>query len=196
MGDHRYRTTQIDVSTTRSDGAAAIGSPSRQRCLEEIHSCSALRQTVLAAPPTSPRRLCSMMCGHDDLRWSTSHGLKPGNTAWRRGHGSQPARRRDICLARLLHAIERRCDEREAKLLQESIVNNIPSVNNIWGGAMPPLTPRTYVLLLLKPLVTDLFDPVNMYLASGRTHSLTLYFTEFTHFTASRRRWYMAALST
>ena len=116
MGDHRHRTTQIDISTTRSDGAAAIGAPSRQRCLEEIHSCCALRQTLLAAPPTSPRRLCSMMCGHDDLRWRKSRGLKPGNTAWRRGHGSQPARRRDICLARLLHAIERRCDREKINI--------------------------------------------------------------------------------
>jgi hypothetical protein len=44
--------------------------------------------------------------------------------------------------------------------------NRSRPVNNIWGGGCPPLTPRTYVLLLLKPLVTDLFDPVNMYLAS------------------------------
>ena len=72
----------------------------------------------LAAPPASPRRRCSMVCGHDGLRWRKSRGLKPGNTAWRRGHGSQPARRRDICLARLLHAIERPVT-REAKLLQE-----------------------------------------------------------------------------
>ena len=100
MGDHRHRTTQIDISTTRSDGAAAIGAPSRQRCLEEIHSCSALRQTLLAAPPTSPRRLCSMMCGHDDLRWSTSHGVKPALPHACGGYVeslTQPARRQVIC---------------------------------------------------------------------------------------------------
>ena len=83
---------------------------------DKIHSCCAIRQTLLAAPPIAPRRRCSMVCGHDGLRWRKSRGLKPGNTAWRRGHGSQPARRRDICLARLLHAIERRCDREKINI--------------------------------------------------------------------------------
>ena len=71
------RTTQKHHADERSRTRRRIQAMTPVPRREDHRVCLSGYSKSLAAPPASPRRLRAVMCGHDDLRWSTCRGVKP-----------------------------------------------------------------------------------------------------------------------
>ena len=96
---YRDRTTHKHHADKRSRTRRRIQAMTLAPRRKDHRLCPHRYSNHLAAPPISPRRLHAVMFGHDGLRWSTSCGLKPALPQACDRYGSQPARRRDICLS-------------------------------------------------------------------------------------------------
>ena len=110
------RTTQKHHADERSRTRRRIQAMTPVPRREDHRVCLSGYSKSLAAPPASPRRLRAVMCGHDDLRWSTCRGVKPALPHACGGYVeslTQPARRQVICQGRPFDALgaERRNHE-------------------------------------------------------------------------------------
>ena len=118
----RDRTTQKHHADKRSRTRRRIQAMTLAPRREDHRLCPSRYSNPLAAPPASPRRLCSMICGHDGLRSSASRGLKPAlphacGRCRQTRHAARKEARYLPGLGKLLHAIECRVRRGERETL-------------------------------------------------------------------------------